>query len=412
MATMAKRDYYEVLGISRQASAEEIKKAFRSHARNLHPDNKASGDEAAFKILAEAYEVLSDDNKRSLYDRYGHEGVKGATSGFDNVDFGAFAGFGIDDLIDAFFGGGLRSSGRRGGPEQGNHLKISLKIDFLEGIFGAEKKITVKRLEDCETCDGSGAQAGTEVTQCTTCSGMGQVQQIVNSWFGQSVRVMECPACGASGRKIEKPCRACAGQGLVRKSREFELKIPAGVESGSRLRVAACGDKGKRGGPYGDLFVVLQVTEHEQFVRQGDTIHLEQPISFSLAALGGQILVPTVDGPKPVKIVAGTQTDATIVLKELGVPRLDSRSPSRGDQIVHLIVKTPTKLSLEQKKLFEKLAELNGESLSLKDQDSESTKKTGQHSTKTESEQHKDDASFIDKIVDAFKAKSSETSEK
>jgi molecular chaperone DnaJ len=405
LATMAKKDYYEVLGVSRQSSAEEIKKAFRSRARNLHPDNKHSGDEAAFKLLAEAYEVLSDENKRSLYDRYGHDGVKGAASGFDNVDFGAFAGFGIDDLIDAFFGGGLRSSSRRGGPEQGNHLKISLKIEFLEGVFGADKKISVKRLEDCETCSGSGAQAGTEVSICTTCGGMGQVQQIVNSWFGQSVRVMECPSCGASGRKIEKPCRSCNGQGLIRKTREFELKIPAGVESGSRLRVAACGDKGKRGGPFGDLFVVLQVAEHEHFVRQGDTIHLEQPISFSLAALGGQILVPTVNGPKPVKIVAGTQTDATIVLKEMGVPRLDSRSASRGDQIVHLIVKTPTKLNQQQKKLFEKLAELNEESLSLKEQDSESTKAEND-SGKTESESHNDDASFFNKIVDAFKPKS------
>jgi molecular chaperone DnaJ len=404
---MAKKDYYEVLGVSRQSSAEEIKKAFRNQARNLHPDNKASGDEAAFKLLAEAYEVLSDENKRSLYDRYGHDGVKGATSGFDNVDFGAFAGFGIDDLIDAFFGGGLRSNSRRGGPEQGNHLKMSQKIEFLEGVFGAEKKITVQRLEDCETCGGTGAQAGTEITTCTTCGGMGQVQQIVNSWFGQSVRVTECPSCQASGRKIEKPCRSCSGQGLVRKSREFELKIPAGVESGSRLRVAGLGDKGKRGGPFGDLFVVLQVADHDQFVRERDTIHLEQHISFSLAALGGQILVPTVDGPKPVKIMPGTQTDATIVLKEMGVPRLDSRSSSRGDQIVHLVVKTPTKLSHEQKKLFERLAELSEESLSLKDEGSDPSSPG-----KTESGQHKDDASFIDRIVDAFKPKNSEPSDK
>src|SRR5271155_2495307 len=176
---MAKRDYYEVLGVSKTASAEEIKKTFRNRARQLHPDNKDSGDEAAFKELAEAYEVLSDQSKRSQYDRYGHQGVAGAGRGFENVDFSSFAGFGIDDIIDMFFGGGMRSGGRRGGPEQGANLKFDLQIEFLEAVFGTEKKISIRRLEDCETCNGSGAAPGSDVITCVQCAGMGQVQQIV-----------------------------------------------------------------------------------------------------------------------------------------------------------------------------------------------------------------------------------------
>ncbi|HEY9718182.1 MAG TPA: DnaJ domain-containing protein, partial [Trichormus sp.] len=204
---MSKRDYYEVLGVSKDASSEEIKKAFRSRARSLHPDNKDSGDEAAFKELAEAYEVLSDQTKRATYDRYGHEGVRGSTRGFDNVDFSSFGQFGIDDFIDFFFGGGGGGrgafGGRRGGPEQGAHLKYDLEIDFLEAVFGAERTVTVRRLEDCGTCSGSGAAPGSSPIPCVTCAGMGQVQQVVTSWFGQSIRVMDCPACNGLGQKIE-----------------------------------------------------------------------------------------------------------------------------------------------------------------------------------------------------------------
>ncbi|MGH9552736.1 MAG: DnaJ domain-containing protein, partial [Terriglobales bacterium] len=198
---MSKRDYYEVLGVQRNASLDDIKKAFRNLARSLHPDNKDSGDEAKFKELAEAYEVLSDQSRRAQYDRYGHEAVQGSTRGFDNVDFSQFAGFGIDDFIDFFFGGGLRSGYRRGGPEPGSHLKYDLEIDFLEAVFGLEKKITVRRLEDCATCSGSGAAPGSSPVPCVTCAGMGQVQQVVNSFFGQSIRVIDCPACHGAGQK-------------------------------------------------------------------------------------------------------------------------------------------------------------------------------------------------------------------
>ena len=229
---MAKRDYYEVLGLSKNTSPEEIKKSFRNKARALHPDNMDSGDEAAFKELAEAYEVLSDEKKRAAYDRYGHEGVKGSTRGFDNVDFSSFSGFGIDDFIEFFFGGGMRTGGRRGGPEQGAHLKFDLEIDFLDAVFGIEKKVTIRRLEDCTTCNGTGAAAGSTPVTCITCAGMGQVQQVMNSWFGQTMRVIECPACMGSGQKVDKPCRDCKGEALVKQSREFQIKVPAGIEPG------------------------------------------------------------------------------------------------------------------------------------------------------------------------------------
>jgi molecular chaperone DnaJ len=411
---MAKRDYYEVLGVSRKADPEEIKRAFRTHARKLHPDNKASGDEAAFKELAEAYEILSDSQKRHLYDRYGHEGVKGSAHRFDDIDFSSFAGFGIDDLIDAFFGGGLRSSMRRGGPEQGAHLKYDLQIEFLEAVFGVEKKLNIKRLEECTVCSGTGAAPGSDVATCATCAGAGQVQQVVNSWFGQSIRVMECPTCQGDGRKIDKPCRECRGQGLLKKAHEFALPVPAGIDHGARLRVGAKGDKGKRGGPFGDLFVVIHVEEHKQFVRDGDTIHVSQPISFSMAALGGELMVPSVDGEKLVKIAPGTQTGATVILKELGVPRLGNPN-RRGDQIVHLVVRTPTKITSEERELLEKLAQLRGETLNVPKKEGEEPSRQSKLISDNNGDKsgasgsvEKDDPSFIERIVDAFRPKSGE----
>ncbi len=427
MSTMAKRDYYEVLGVSKKANADEIKKSFRNKARHLHPDNKESGDEAAFKELAEAYEVLSDDNQRATYDRYGHEGVKNTTRGFDNMDFSNLAGFGIDDLIDMFFGGGVRT-GRQGGPEQGSHLRYELQIDFMEAVFGVEKKISIRRLEDCTTCSGSGATPGSEIKQCTTCAGMGQVQQVFNSFFGQSIRVTACPTCQGVGQQIEKPCRECRGEGLLRQNREFDLKIPAGIESGSRVRMTAAGDKGKRGGPFGDLFVVVGVREHETFIRDGLTIHVKQPISFSMAALGGDLLVETVNGKKLVKVPAGTQAGSTVVLKELGVPRLNNPT-RRGDQVVHLIVETPTKLSSEEKKLLDKLAELRGESLHVSKEEIENLKAEAKAAQEAESagkvedkpkkpeastngenspSEHKEDHSIFEKIGEFFKPRHGE----
>lgn len=432
MTTMSKRDYYEVLGVSKDASSEEIKKAFRGRARSLHPDNKDSGDEAAFKELAEAYEVLSDQNKRSTYDRYGHEGVRGSTRGFDNVDFSSFGQFGIDDFIDFFFnaGGGRGGfGGRRGGPEQGAHLKYDLEIEFLEAVFGAEKKVSVRRLEDCGTCSGSGAAPGSSPITCVSCAGMGQVQQVVTSWFGQSIRVMDCPACNGLGQKIEKPCRDCRGEGLVKKEREFQLKVPAGIEAGSRLRLTSGGNKGRRNGPFGDLYVIIHVKDHKDFVREGETIHLRQPISYAQAALGCELMVPTVDGARFLKIPVGIQTGTTIVMRDLGVPRFNSPQ-RRGDQVVHVVVETPTKLNAEERKLLEKLAELRNERLHVPKEERDAAEKEAQEKNAEaheggnrksggksgkdkEKEKEKEDEpakeeSIFEKIVDVFRPKNGE----
>jgi len=437
---MSKRDYYEVLGLARGASSDEIKKSFRNRARQLHPDNKDSGDEAAFKELAEAYEVLSDEQKKVSYDRYGHEGVKGSTRDFDNVDFSSFQGFGMEDIIDALFGGGARGGGQasRSGPRQGAHLRYDLDLEFLDAVFGLEKKITVKRLEDCDSCKGVGAAPDSKVTTCATCQGQGQVKQLVNMLFMQSYQIISCPDCAGSGKKIEKPCRDCRGSGQTRKSRDFDVKVPAGVKDGDRLKLAQGGDKGPRGGIYGDLFVVLNVKEHAQFIRDGFTIHVKQPISFSMAALGAEILVPTVEGAKVLKIPAGTQSSSQLVMRDLGVPHLNNPS-RRGDHVVHVIVETPTKISQEERKLLEQIAEIRKEKLKVsvpsqakaaddffsaesgaaKDDgasspaansstaaasDGGSTNKKKKHQGKNESAEPEDKGIF-DKIVDAFRPK-------
>ncbi|MBS1990340.1 MAG: molecular chaperone DnaJ [Cyanobacteria bacterium SZAS LIN-3] len=439
---MAKRDYYEVLGLSRGATGDEIKKSFRNRARQLHPDNKESGDEAAFKELAEAYEVLSDEQKKAAYDRYGHEGVKGSTRDFDNVDFSSFAGVNFEDILESLFGGGGRGFGGFGGgggnpnaARQGAHLKYDLELEFLDAVFGVEKKITVRRLEDCTGCEGSGAAPGSATKTCATCNGQGQVRQVVNMLFMQTYQVIICPDCSGAGKKIEKPCKDCKGAGQVRKPKELDVKVPAGIENGTRLRLTQAGDKGTKGGPYGDLFVILHVKEHPTFIRDAQTIHIKQPIGFAMAALGGEILVPTVEGNKPLKVPAAIQSGSQLVMKGLGVPYLSVNShkgSQRGDQIVHVIVETPSKLSAEEKKLFERLAELRNEKLSVptakekekdkekdkdKDRDKASAedKKDHSHVGTASSDKHKAAGketntgdSILDKIVDVFRPKGSE----
>lgn len=421
METMTKRDYYEVLGLAKGASADEIKKTFRNRARQLHPDNKDSGDEAAFKELAEAYEVLSDEQKKAAYDRYGHDGIKGSTRDYDNVDFSSMQGFGFEDIIDALFGGGMRggfSSGRPAGPKQGAHLKYDLEIDFLEAVFGVDKKVSVKRLEDCTTCEGSGAQAGSQMTTCATCAGQGQVKQMVNMLFVQSYQILTCPDCAGAGKKIDKPCKECRGAGQTRKSREFDVKVPAGIDSGTRLRLAQAGDKGAKGGPYGDLFVVIYVREHKDFIRDGQTIHMKQPVSYAQAALGAEIMVPTVDGSKILKIPAGVQSGTQLAMRDLGVPHLNNPA-RRGDQIVHIFVETPTKLSNEEKQLLTKLAELRGDKLTVESEtktSADSPKAEHQKSDKTNKSERKNkkgkgqnkesqDDNIFEKIVDVFRPK-------
>ncbi|MBX9639688.1 MAG: molecular chaperone DnaJ, partial [Mycobacteriaceae bacterium] len=355
--------------MAKTATVQEIKKAFRAKARNLHPDNKDSGDEKAFKELAEAYEVLSSEQKRAAYDRYGHEGVKGSGQRFDNFDFSQFSGFGLDDLIEQLFGAGVRSGfgGRSGGPQQGAHLRYDLELDFLEAVFGCEKKIRIRPLEDCNECAGSGATPGSEVSTCQTCNGVGQVKELVNMLFVQTYQITTCPHCRGTGKKIEKPCRGCRGEGLTRKEKEITVSAPAGVDHGMRMQISGAGDKGPRGGPHGDLHVLFHVKEHPDFIRDGVTIHLKQEISFAMAALGGEKMVPTVDGLKILTIPEGVQYGHQLIMRNLGVPQRNSSR--RGDQIVHIMVKTPTKLSKEEKELFKQLAELKGEKLVLDEEE-------------------------------------------
>ncbi len=418
-ANMSKRDYYDILGVSKTATAQEIKKAFRGKARNLHPDNKDSGDEKAFKELAEAYEVLSSEQKRATYDKYGHEGVKGSGTRFDNFDFSQFSG-GLDDIIEQLFGAGMRSGfgGRSGGPQQGAHLRYDLELDFLEAVFGCEKEIKIRRLEDCNECSGSGASPGSEVSTCTTCNGVGQVKELVNMLFVQTYQITTCPHCRGQGKKIDKPCRGCRGEGLARKEKDFSVSVPAGVDNGMKRQISNGGDKGPRGGSYGDLFVVFHVKDHPDFIRDGNTIHLKQEVSYSMAALGGEKMVPTVDGSKILTIPEGIQSGNQLVMRNLGVPQLNNPS-RRGDQVIHVVVKTPTKLSKEEKEIFKQLAQLKGEKLVLDEEErKEETRSTPSGETKPSQEkskherkkkkdfhEKKEDESLLDKIVDAFRPK-------
>ncbi|OAT82391.1 molecular chaperone DnaJ [Desulfotomaculum copahuensis] len=358
---MAKRDYYEVLGVSREATAEEIKKAFRKLARQYHPDanpdNKAAA-EAKFKEIAEAYEVLSDPEKRANYDRFGHAATDGqGFSGFGG-GFGGFGDFGgLGDIFDMFFGSGGR---QRRGPEKGADVRVDLEISFKEAAFGLEKDIRVPRVETCTTCGGSGAAPGTRPQPCVACGGTGQIQFAQSTPFGRIVQTRTCERCHGSGRIIEKPCGTCHGSGQVRRTRSIHIKIPAGVDTGTRLRVAGEGETGLRGGPQGDLYVYIHVRAHRIFRREGNDVVMEVPLSFVQAALGDEIEVPTLEGDAQLRIPEGTQHGTVFRLRGKGIPDLGGYG--RGDQLVRVKVVTPTKMSEEQKQLLREFAQLGGES--------------------------------------------------
>lgn len=369
MATMTNRDYYEVLGVSKTAQPDEIKRAFKKKAAQLHPDNKDSGDEAEFKVLVAAYEVLSDEQKRATYDRYGAEGLKnsgggGGGGGFEgNFDPNAFGD--LSDIFEYFFGGGARTQSRqRNQPQRGSDLRHDMEMDFLEAVFGVEKKVTIKHLEECTVCNGNGAAPGIKPVTCKDCNGQGHRKQTTATLFGQFITTVACPTCSGEGTIIEKPCGECKGKGQLRKSKTIELKIPAGVDNGARLRVGGGGDQGKRGAPPGDLYVILHVRPHAVFQRDSVHVHMEQAVSFSMAALGGDLAIETVSGPKVMKIPAGTQGGTVMVMREQGIPHLGNPT-KRGDQMVHIAVETPSKLTEEEKQLLRKLAELRGESLTV-----------------------------------------------
>lgn len=402
---MATGDYYDILGVPKNANGDDIKKAFRKKAAELHPDNQDTGDEAKFKQLVAAYEVLSDENKKTLYDRYGEDGLKrgGAGSGGgygQDFDMSAFSD--LSEIFEYFFGGGMRGAGRsRASQLRGADLRYDMELDFLEAVFGVEKKINIKHMRPCPGCNGTGGAAGSQAVSCTACGGHGQVRQTTSTLFGHFSQIITCPTCEGDGTRVEKPCDECKGKGLFRKERSLELKIPAGVDNGSRIRVSGEGDSGKRGAGTGDLYVIVHVRQHEKFIREGTTIHLKQPISMSMAALGGEMVIETVGGKRLLKVPSGTQHGAVITMKGEGVPHL-SHPDRRGEQLVHLFIETPTKLSEEEKELYRKLADLRGEKLVVPEGE---RPVSPQQSSKEPKE--KEHHSFFDAIARVFKGKSS-----
>lgn len=351
---MSERDYYEVLGISRNASKDEIKKAYRSLARKYHPDLN-QGDKSAeekFKEVKEAYEVLSDDNMRARYDQYGHEGVK--NEGFGGGGFGGTGGFGdfggFGDIFDVFFGDQFSQRRRPSGPEQGDDVKADLKITFEEAAFGTEKEVKISRKEKCHVCKGTGASPGTKPETCPTCHGSGQIKVSQRTPFGQFQSIKTCTQCSGTGTVIKNTCQVCHGKGQVSKKRTINVKVPAGVEDGMRLRIAAEGGSGVRGGPPGDLYVILHVMPHKIFERRGNDVFCEVPISYAQAALGSEIQVPSLNGMAKLKIPEGTQTDTTFRLRGYGIPHL--KSANRGDQLIRVKIVVPTGLTEEQKELL------------------------------------------------------------
>ena len=383
---MSKRDYYEVLGVSKTATQDELKKAYRKLARKYHPDLNKDNEEAAekFKECNEAYSVLSDDQKRAQYDQFGHaafeNGGMGGGGGFGGAGgFGGFGGSGMEDIFDMFFGGqgGRGGSRAKTGPQRGADLRFDLEITFEEAAFGLEKEINLYRDETCDHCHGEGAEPGSKVESCPECNGTGYVRFTQNTMFGQMVNERPCSRCKGEGKIISEPCKECFGRGTVKRDKKLKVKIPAGVDNGSRLRVANEGEAGAKGGPNGDLYVYLYVKPHKFFERDGTTVLCEVPINIVQATLGADIKVPTLDGQVTMKVPEGTQPGKVLRLKGKGIPSL--RGGSRGDQLVRIKVVVPTKLSDKQKDALRKFADISKDNI------------------------NPEEKSFMDKVKDFFK---------
>ncbi len=356
-----KRDYYEVLGVGRGANADEIKKAYRKFARQYHPDvNKEADAEAKFKELNEAYEVLSDDNKRAAYDRFGHAAVDGSAGTGPGGFTGDFSGFGgLGDIFEEFFGfGGQQRAGSRRTPRRGADLRYDMPISFEEAAFGLERDIEVARYETCSRCNGKGAEPGTTPLRCNTCNGTGEVRRVQQSILGSFVNVTTCPTCRGEGETISMPCTQCRGQRKTRAVRKLTVKVPPGVDTGTQIRLTGEGELGEHGGPVGNLYVVLEVKPHPFFRRREDDVVLEVQINVAQAALGDEIIVPTLDGDEKISIPGGTQTGRVIPVRGKGIPHL--RRQGRGDQLVVVQVTVPTQLTSDQRKLFAELAKTLG----------------------------------------------------
>ena len=383
---MSKRDYYEVLGVSKTATQDELKKAYRKLARKYHPDLNKDNEEAAekFKECNEAYSVLSDDQKRAQYDQFGHaafeNGGMGGGGGFGGAGgFGGFGGSGMEDIFDMFCGGqgGRGGSRAKSGPQRGADLRFDLEITFEEAAFGLEKEINLYRDETCDHCHGEGAEPGSKVESCPECNGTGYVRFTQNTMFGQMVNERPCSRCKGEGKIISEPCKECRGKGTVKRNKKLKVKIPAGVDNGSRLRVSGEGEAGAKGGPSGDLYVYLYVKPHKFFERDGTTVLCEVPINIVQATLGADIKVPTLDGQVTMKVPEGTQPGKVLRLKGKGIPSL--RGGGRGDQLVRIKVVVPTKLSDKQKDALRKFADISKDNI------------------------NPEEKSFMDKVKDFFK---------
>ncbi|WMJ82314.1 molecular chaperone DnaJ [Clostridium sp. MB40-C1] len=377
---MANKDYYEVLGISKGASEDEIKKSYRKLAMKYHPDRNPGDKEAEekFKDINEAYQVLSDPEKKSQYDRFGTTDFNGGFGGAGGFDFSGGMG-GFEDIFDSFFGGfGGFSSRRKNGPERGEDIEYTLNLTFEEAVFGVEKEISLSKNEKCETCNGTGAKPGTNSKTCDKCNGTGQVRYQRNTPLGSFVSTATCDKCSGSGKIITDPCHTCHGKGTVRKNKKIKIKIPAGVDTGNVLPLRGQGEPGKNGGPSGDLYINIRVSPHKFFKRKGFDIYVEQHISFARAALGVELEVATVDGDVKYKVPAGTQSGTVFRLKGKGITRVNGHG--RGDEYIKVIVDVPKNLNDKQKEALVAFMEASGEKLE---------------------DSHK--KSFVDKIKDTFK---------
>ena len=350
-----KRDYYEVLGVSRDASDEEIKRSFRKAAQRHHPDvDSTAGAEERFKELNEAYRVLSDRQRRTAYDMFGHAGVDGASAGAGGGFGGGFGPFG--DIFDAFFGGQPAGGRGRRRVVAGADLRYDLTIDFAEAVSGVTKEITFPTLIRCTTCEGTGAEPGSLPEKCPECNGTGEKRRVAQTILGQMVNITACPRCNGEGSIVAKPCPTCRGDGRIREQRTIKVEVPAGIDSGQRIAIEGQGEDGPRGGPPGELYVAVTVRDHAQLLRRGTELYYELPVTFPQAALGASLEIPTVEGSEPVAVPAGTQSGTEIRLRGRGVPRL--RGSGRGDLHVIVTVVVPHRSTKRERELLRELGEL------------------------------------------------------
>lgn len=381
-----KRDYYEVLGVDKSASEDEIKKAYRRLAKQYHPDlnpDDREGAEAKFKEASEAYEVLSNPEKKARYDQFGHAGVDpnmgGAGGGYRSYGAGGFDDFDLGDIFGSFFGGGFGGSTRQNpnAPRKGRDLEYHVDLKFEEACFGTEVDVSINHLEKCAACGGDGAAEGSRPETCSTCGGTGQVRSVQRTPFGNIQNVRTCDVCGGKGKIVKNPCKVCRGDGTVRKMKKVKVKIPAGINDGQQVYVRGEGDVGSNGGPSGDLILHVRVKPHKLFTRQGYDIFCDYPLSFVQAALGAEIMVPTIDGKVSYNVPEGTQTDTVFRLKGKGVPRLNAGG--RGDQYVKITVEIPKGLSEKQKEILREF------------------------DANVDTSKYKQSKSFLDKMRDLFK---------